>query len=139
MQKGGGKQFVELKGAGTACGSGEIIIEKGEPFSGNVYVFCNRERKLLKALWWDRNGFWLSRKRLEKDRFPWPEDREEARELSGVAPKLFRMPAPIISDVGNYRNPLSSLKFAIGLPSGLSSRFRMSTPRLNGVSPSAFR
>jgi hypothetical protein len=29
-QKGGGKQFVELKGAGTACGSGEIIIEKGE-------------------------------------------------------------------------------------------------------------
>jgi transposase len=53
----------------------------GEPFSGNVYLFCNKERKLLKALWWDRNGFWLSQKRLEKDRFPWPDTSEAAREL----------------------------------------------------------
>ena len=60
------------------------IIEQqmtGEPFSGNVYLFCNRERKLLKAVWWDRNGFWLSQKRLEKDRFPWPDTSEAAREL----------------------------------------------------------
>jgi transposase len=55
----------------------------GEPFSGAVYLFCNRERKLLKAVWWDRNGFWLSQKRLEKDRFPWPDTTEAARELSG--------------------------------------------------------
>ena len=54
----------------------------GEPFSGNVYLFCNRERKLLKALWWERNGFWLSQKRLERDKFPWPETGEEAKELS---------------------------------------------------------
>jgi transposase len=63
-----------------------LLIEQemeGEPFSGNVYLFCNRERKLLKALWWDRNGFWLSQKRLEQDRFPWPESEEAVRELSG--------------------------------------------------------
>lgn len=54
----------------------------GEPFSGNIYLFCNRERKLLKALWWDRNGFWLSQKRLEKDKFPWPQTNEAAQELS---------------------------------------------------------
>ena len=62
-----------------------VMVEErmgGEPFSGNVYLFCNRERKLLKALWWDRNGFWLSQKRLEKDKYPWPETEEEARELS---------------------------------------------------------
>jgi len=62
-----------------------VMIEQqmaGQPFSGNVYLFCNRERKLLKALWWDRNGFWLSQKRLEKDRFPWPETEEEVKELS---------------------------------------------------------
>ena len=53
----------------------------GEPFGGNVYLFCNRERKLLKAVWWDRNGFRLSQKRLEKDRFPWPDTGEAAREL----------------------------------------------------------
>jgi transposase len=54
----------------------------GEPFSGNVYLFCNRERKLLKAVWWDRNGFWLSQKRLEQDRYPWPQDEGEVRELT---------------------------------------------------------
>ena len=62
------------------------IVEQqmaGEVFSGNVYIFCNRERKLLKALWWERNGFWLSQKRLEKDRFPWPQTGEAVQELSG--------------------------------------------------------
>jgi transposase len=54
----------------------------GEPFSGNVYLFCNHERRLLKAVWWDRNGFWLSQKRLELDKFPWPLTEEEAREIS---------------------------------------------------------
>jgi transposase len=61
------------------------IIEQqmaGEVFSGNVYLFCNRERKLLKALWWDKTGFWLSQKRLEKEKYPWPETGEAARELS---------------------------------------------------------
>jgi len=63
-----------------------VMIEQemaGEPFSGNVYLFCNRGRRLLKAVWWDKNGFWLAGKRLEKDRFPWPETEEEAREISG--------------------------------------------------------
>ena len=54
----------------------------GEPFSGDVYLFCNNERKLLKALWWDRNGFWLAQKRLERDKFPWPGTEEEAKEIS---------------------------------------------------------
>jgi len=52
------------------------------PFSGNVYVFCGRNRKVLKAVYWDKTGFWLSQKRLEKDRFPWPRDGAEARELT---------------------------------------------------------
>ena len=62
-----------------------VLIEQHmaeEPFSGNVYLFCNKERKLLKALWWDKTGFWLSQKRLEKEKYPWPEDKNEARELT---------------------------------------------------------
>jgi transposase len=55
---------------------------EGEPFSGNVYLFCNKERRLLKAVWWDRNGFWLSQKRLEKDKYPWPLTNEAVKELS---------------------------------------------------------
>jgi len=62
-----------------------VIIERqmsGEPFSGSVYLFCNRDRKLVKAIYWDRNGFWLSQKRLEKDKFPWPETSEAVQELN---------------------------------------------------------
>jgi transposase len=61
------------------------IIERemaGESFSGDLYLFCNLDKKLLKALWWDLNGFWLSQKRLEKDRFPWPGTSEAVQELT---------------------------------------------------------
>ena len=62
-----------------------VIVQEGmkhDPLSGSVFLFCNRERKLLKAVYWDKTGFWLSQKRLEKDKFPWPQDEEEARELT---------------------------------------------------------
>ena len=61
------------------------IIEQqmaGEPFSGNVYLFCNHERKLLKAVYWDKTGFWLCQKRLEQGKFPWPATAEAAREIN---------------------------------------------------------
>ena len=63
-------------------------VMKQDPFSGSVYLFCNRDRKLLKAVYWDRNGFWLSQKRLEKEKFPWPATKEAARELSGEELKM---------------------------------------------------
>jgi len=62
-----------------------VIVQediKQDPFSGSLFLFCNRERKLLKAVYWDKTGFWLSQKRLEKSKFPWPADESEARELA---------------------------------------------------------
>ena len=62
-----------------------IIVQetmKQDPFSGSVYLFCNNDRKLLKAVYWDKTGFWLSQKRLEKDRYPWPQNAKEAMELT---------------------------------------------------------
>lgn len=41
------------------------------PSSGAWYVFYNRGSDKLKVLYWQRNGFCLFYKRLEKGRFQW--------------------------------------------------------------------
>lgn len=51
-------------------------------FSGHLFVFCNRQQTILKILYWDKNGFCLWQKRLEKDRFKWPETSEEVMDIS---------------------------------------------------------
>ena len=54
-----------------------------DPLGGSLFLFCNRDRRILKALYWDRNGFCLWQKRLERDRFPWPASEEAARAIFG--------------------------------------------------------
>lgn len=56
-------------------GSLAVLVEaqlKLDPFAEAVYVFGNRRFTAIKVLYWERNGFCLWQKRLEKDRFVWP-------------------------------------------------------------------
>ena len=61
-----------------------ILVQESmelDPFSGHLFVFCNRRRNILKILYWDRNGFCLWSKRLEKHFFRWPESSEEVMKI----------------------------------------------------------
>ncbi len=42
------------------------------PLSGQLFIFYNRGRDKIKALYWDKNGFCLWYKRLERHRFHIP-------------------------------------------------------------------
>jgi transposase len=52
-----------------------------DPFSGHLFVFCNRGRTIVKVLYYDRNGFCLWQKRLEKHKFKWPQSAREVLEI----------------------------------------------------------
>ena len=57
-----------------------IMVEQDmslNPFSGDLFVFCNRACSIIKILYWDHNGFCLWLKRLEKHRFKWPTSVDE--------------------------------------------------------------
>ena len=47
------------------------VLER-DPLSGHLFVFFNRRRTLVKVLYWDRNGFCLIAKRLERGSFKLP-------------------------------------------------------------------
>jgi transposase len=49
-----------------------VIIEltmKESLRSGTLFFFCSKKRNKLKLLYWDKTGFCLWYKRLEKDKF----------------------------------------------------------------------
>jgi transposase len=50
-----------------------------DPFSGDLFVFHNGAKDRVKLLLWDKNGFWLLYKRLEKGRFPFAVRGDSAR------------------------------------------------------------
>ena len=53
-----------------------LVVEQFEtPVSnGSVYVFYNRDYDRVKCLFWDKNGFVLYHKRLERGRFKFGKD-----------------------------------------------------------------
>jgi transposase len=59
-------------------GLSEIVQSEMEldAFAKYLFVFASRDRKKIKMLYWDRTGFALWMKRLERAKFPWPKKLE---------------------------------------------------------------
>jgi len=47
-------------------------VLKLNPLSGHIFVFRGKHADRVKILMWDRNGFLLVYKRLERGHFKWP-------------------------------------------------------------------
>jgi len=63
-----------------------ILVEQElglDLFSPRIFAFTNRKKDRVKLLYWDRTGFALWLKRLEKARFPWPEEGEAIVSCTG--------------------------------------------------------
>lgn len=55
-------------------GLSEIVqlSEMGSLMEPHLFVFSGKRRDTIKILYFDKSGFCLWQKRLEKDKFPWP-------------------------------------------------------------------
>jgi len=57
------------------------VFQQEDPYTGSLFVFVNRRGNFVKALAWDRTGFVLYAKRLERGRFVFPSE-ASSQELS---------------------------------------------------------
>lgn len=60
----------------------EQILERN-PMDGSMFVFCNKPKDKLKILLWEKNGFIIFYKRLEKQRFKWPKKSQTSVSING--------------------------------------------------------
>ena len=78
---------------------------KKDPYGGHLFVFVGKAKDKVKILFWDRNGFVLYLKRLERGRFQLPvvdertkhvemEPAQLAMLLDGIDVKKVRRPRP---------------------------------------------
>lgn len=59
-----------------------------DPFAGHLFVFVGCRGNRIKILFWDRGGFVIYYKRLERGRFRLPRIREGARRITLDATQL---------------------------------------------------
>ena len=55
------------------------------PFGECLFIFCNKKRDIIKALYFDKAGFCLWTKKLDQSKFPWLKKRlGKVKEISSA-------------------------------------------------------
>jgi transposase len=63
-------------------------VIREDPMTGHLFVFFGRRGDLVKVLWWDRGGFCIFAKRLERGRFTIPSAAAGAEQVEMEAAEL---------------------------------------------------
>lgn len=72
---------VDMRGSFDAL-AGHVRRIHADPLDGHVYLFVNRRRRLVKALWFDRTGWAIFSKRLERGTFELPTAPDGTRKVA---------------------------------------------------------
>jgi transposase len=101
------RPFIDFrKGIDGLCG---IVQEqmKLDPFEKYLFVFCSSKRSKLKILYWDDSGFCLWYKRLEVEKFSWPQHIEE--ESLYVEPEKLKI---FLTGLDPWKKPHKKLSYS---------------------------
>jgi transposase len=69
------------------CGLVEAVFQR-DVLDGHLFLFLNKRRDRIKALWWDRDGLTIWYKRLESGSFEVPRVTGNAQQLELDATEL---------------------------------------------------
>jgi transposase len=72
-------EAVDLRRGFDGLAAATRSVIGSDPMSGHVFVFVNRRRNRVKLLVWDRTGYLLLYKRLERGTFKLPTEPEVGR------------------------------------------------------------
>lgn len=81
-----------------------------DPLSGALFVFINRRGSQMKVLYWDRTGFCIWAKRLERGSFVSDWSEMSTREIDWTQLKLLLEGLVVRAKKYRYRHPENALK-----------------------------
>ena len=84
-----------------------MVVEEleGNPLSGDMFVFLNRDQKKIKCLYWEDGGYAIWYKRLEAGKFIRPKSKDKELDWTSWMHLLEGIEAKVIKRQQRYRIP----------------------------------